>query len=43
MSPLSQANIAAIVEPDVLNGWYGEDGAEINDNGCFPLATASTT
>ena len=36
VSPLSQGQLAAIVNP-ALNGWYGEDGAEINDNGCFPL------
>ena len=24
VSPLSQANIAAIVDPDVVNGWYGD-------------------
>lgn len=43
VSPLSQANIAAIVNPG-LDGWYGynaaigENGTEINDNGCGPLA-----
>ncbi len=37
VSPLSQANIAAIVDPDVVDGWYGVGGTEINDNGCFPL------
>lgn len=36
VSPLSQGQLAAIVNP-AMNGWYGEDGAEINDNGCFPL------
>ena len=42
VSPLSQANIAAIVNPG-LDGWYGynaaigENGTEINDNGCGPL------
>jgi len=37
VSPLSQGQLAAIVNP-AMNGWYGEDGAEINDNGCFPLS-----
>lgn len=38
VSPLSQAQIAAIVNPG-LNGWFALDGAEINDNGgCVPLA-----
>jgi len=37
VSPLSQSAIAAIVDPG-LNGWYAHDGAEINDNGCMPLA-----
>ena len=36
MSPLSQSQIATIVNPD-LNGWFALDGAEINDNGCVPL------
>jgi hypothetical protein len=36
VSPLSQAQIAAIVNPD-LNGWFGLGGAEINDNGCIEL------
>ena len=36
VSPLSQGQLAAIVNPG-LQGWYGEDGAEINDNGCGPL------
>ncbi len=42
-SPLSAGLIAAIVNP-WLNGWYAEDGSEINDNpyldnmnGCQPL------
>lgn len=35
-SPLSQAEIAAIVNPG-LNGWAGLDGTEIEDNrGCVP-------
>ena len=38
VSPLSQSNIAAIVDPDVANGWYGVGGTEIDDNGCGPLA-----
>jgi hypothetical protein len=42
VSPLSQGELAAIVDPS-LNGWYGQDGSEINDNGsptdrCQPLA-----
>ena len=37
VSPLSQSQIAAVVNPD-LNGWYAGDGQEINDNdGCGPL------
>jgi hypothetical protein len=36
VSPLSQSQIATIVNPD-LNGWFALDGAEINDNGCVPL------
>jgi PKD domain len=34
-SPLSQAHIAAIVNPD-LNGWFAGNGAEVSDNGCGP-------
>jgi hypothetical protein len=37
VSPLSQANISALVNPDVVNGWYGVGGTEIDDNGCGPL------
>jgi hypothetical protein len=38
VSPLSQAVIATIVNPD-LNGWFNVNtGAEINDNGCEPLS-----
>jgi hypothetical protein len=37
VSPLSQASMAAITDP-ALNGWFAQDGAEINDNGgCTPL------
>ncbi|HEY8763815.1 MAG TPA: PKD domain-containing protein [Solirubrobacteraceae bacterium] len=36
VSPLSQGQLAAIVDPG-LNGWFGLDGSEINDNGCVPL------
>jgi hypothetical protein len=43
-SPLSQGEMAAIVNPD-MNGWYGdyngilgERGTEISDNGCIPQA-----
>jgi hypothetical protein len=46
VSPLSQAEIAAITDPQ-LDGWFALDGSEINDNGesdvnndgaCVPLA-----
>jgi hypothetical protein len=41
VSPLSQAQNAAIVNP-WLNGWSGLDGSEINDNGgCGPIESAS--
>jgi hypothetical protein len=40
VSPLSQGQLAAIVNPG-LNGWFGLDGSEINDNGypngCVPF------
>jgi PKD domain len=36
VSPLSQAQMAAIVNPD-MDGWFAADGSEINDNGCEPL------
>jgi hypothetical protein len=36
VSPLSQGDLASIVNPG-LNGWFGLDGSEINDNGCVPL------
>jgi hypothetical protein len=36
VSPLSQAQLAAIVNP-FFNGWFALDGSEINDNGCAPL------
>ena len=36
VNPLSQGQIAAIVNPS-LNGWVANDGSEINDNdGCIP-------
>jgi hypothetical protein len=36
VSPLSAAQIGAIVNPE-LNGWYAADGSEITDNGgCVP-------
>lgn len=35
VSPLSQSEIAAIVDPN-LNGWIAQDGSEINDNGLVP-------
>ncbi|MHB8690854.1 MAG: PKD domain-containing protein [Solirubrobacteraceae bacterium] len=37
VSPLSQGEIATIVNP-ALNGWVAQNGAEVNDNGCIPLA-----
>jgi PKD repeat protein len=38
VSPLSQAHIAAIVNPG-LDGWYALDGSESDDNGgCVPLS-----
>ncbi len=37
VSPVSQSSMAAIVNPQ-LNGWFGVDGLEIDDqNGCQPL------
>jgi hypothetical protein len=37
VSPLSQAELGALVNP-ALNGWFALDGSEINDNGgCVPL------
>ncbi len=37
VSPLSQAQIATIVNPE-LNAWSALDGSEVNDNrGCIPL------
>lgn len=39
VSPLSQGQLAAIVNPD-LNAWFSNIyGTEINDNGCGPLPT----
>lgn len=39
VSSLSQAEIAAIVNPGVNSGWFAADGSEIEDNhGCTPLA-----
>ncbi len=36
VSPISQSSMAAIVDP-LLNGWFGLDGLEIDDqNGCLP-------
>ncbi|HWF49683.1 MAG TPA: PKD domain-containing protein [Solirubrobacteraceae bacterium] len=36
VGPLSQAQIAAIVNPN-LSAWFAQDGSEINDNyGCVP-------
>jgi hypothetical protein len=42
VSPLSQAQIAAIVNPE-LNGWFALDGSEINDNTCKPLGEGLDT
>lgn len=43
VSPLSQSSIAAIVNPD-LNGWFGLDGLEIDDqNACQPLGSGLDT
>ena len=36
VSPLSQAQIASIVDPG-LNGWAALNGSEIDDNRCTPL------
>jgi hypothetical protein len=36
VSPISQAELAAITNPS-FQGWFGNDGSEINDNGCGPL------
>jgi hypothetical protein len=42
VSPLSQSQIASIVDPG-LNGWFALDGAEINDNGgCVPVTGADS-
>ncbi|HEY2770033.1 MAG TPA: hypothetical protein VGI87_05675, partial [Solirubrobacteraceae bacterium] len=35
VSPLSQGQLAALVDPD-FNGWFAADGTEINDNTCVP-------
>ncbi len=41
VNPLSQGQIAAIVDP-YLNGWIANNGSEINDNdGCVPEGTAA--
>ncbi len=42
VSPLSQSQIAAIVDPD-LNGWSALDGSEVDDNGCVPLPASLDT
>ena len=42
-SPLSQSEIATIVNPD-LNGWFGLDGLEIDDqNSCQPFGSGLDT
>lgn len=43
VSPLSQSEMAAIVNPG-LNGWYGQSGLEIDDqNACQPLPNGLDT
>ncbi len=43
VSPLSQAEIAAIVDPQ-LDGWFANDGSEINDDGgCQPAGPTFDT
>lgn len=43
VSPLSQSEMATIVNPD-LNGWFGLDGLEIDDqNSCQPLGNGLDT
>jgi PKD domain len=42
VSPLSQGQMAAITNPH-LNGWFGLDGSEINDNGCVPFGNKLDT
>jgi hypothetical protein len=39
ISPLSQGELATIVDPG-MDGWFGSDGSEINDNGCVPLGNS---
>lgn len=42
-SPISQAEIAALVNPG-MNGWFALNGAEINDNnGCVPEGSGADT
>jgi hypothetical protein len=42
VSPLSQAEIATLVNPG-LNGWFALDGSEVNDNGgCMPVKDLDT-
>jgi hypothetical protein len=44
VSPLSQSSMAAIVNPEVNNGWFGLDGLEIDDqNACQPLGNGLDT
>jgi hypothetical protein len=39
VSSLSQAQISAIVNPDLTDGWFAVDGSEVDDNhGCTPLS-----
>jgi hypothetical protein len=43
VSPLSQSMLPAIVDPS-FNGWFAQDGSEINDNGgCVPLGDGLDT
>src|SRR5579862_1370342 len=37
LSPLSQSSMAAMVNPQLTSGWFGNNGLEIDDqNGCQP-------
>jgi hypothetical protein len=42
VSPISQAQSAALVNPN-LTGWFALNGAEINDNGCYPYGHSLDT
>jgi hypothetical protein len=44
VSSLSQSEIAAIVNPGLVDGWFAADGSEIDDNhGCTPLGQGLDT